>query len=196
MRSPAPSWGGDRIPSKAIVPRPYAALLRSRDGDSGRERPDHYLAAAQIGHPASGRRCSKPPPSACWGARQRLIRGGGPLLRSEVRGSADPAGPQTAGPAQKPAQISAATSTAALMRACLLAAKVQALARLQRRADAANRATASPAGFFKRAVVSASPGSGLLTGGGSLQLSGLTSIRTDSGVATGCGGSPGRSGHR
>src|ERR1035437_36735 len=50
--------------------------------------------------PASGRRCSQPPPSACWAARQRLIRGGGPLLQSEVRGSVDPAGPQTAGPAQ------------------------------------------------------------------------------------------------
>jgi hypothetical protein len=51
--------------------------------------------------PASGRRCFPPPRSACWGARERLIRRGGPLLQSQVKDSLDAAGPQTAGPARK-----------------------------------------------------------------------------------------------
>ena len=62
----------------------------------------------------------------------------------------------------KPAQRKTTASTAAFAASCLLAAEWQALARLQRRADAANRATASAAGFGGRAVVSASPGRGIL----------------------------------
>jgi hypothetical protein len=50
--------------------------------------------------PASGRLCSKPPPSACWAARQRLIREVARSFNPQVRDSLDPAGPQTAGSAQ------------------------------------------------------------------------------------------------
>src|ERR1019366_451896 len=75
--------------------------------------------------PASGRRCSQPPPSACWAARQRLIRGGGPLLQSEVRGIVDPAGPQTAGPAQnrqRGARLLVLSDTGSLLAERLVAA--------------------------------------------------------------------------
>jgi hypothetical protein len=51
--------------------------------------------------PASGRRCFQPPRSACWAAREPLIRRGGRFLQFQVRDSLDAAGPQTAGPAQE-----------------------------------------------------------------------------------------------